>query len=99
MINQYTVIGSDWTVITTAGQSGTCWLDDDNEQSGDKADVRIWHTSGVAPGADEITKAKRVIRPSYNDDVLVITADSATDVFYARCKNAGESAILSVDVV
>ena len=36
MITQYTITDSEtWAAITTAGQSGSCWLDDDNEEDGD----------------------------------------------------------------
>lgn len=100
MITQYQITDSEtWTPITTAGQSGSCWLDDDNEESGDRADVRIWHKTGDAPGNAELTKAKRVLRPTNNSDLLILTADSATDIFYARCKNQGDTALLSVDVI
>lgn len=31
MITQHNITGSAWTAITSAGQSGTCWLDEDND--------------------------------------------------------------------
>lgn len=99
-IAQYTITSTGWTAISTVGQSGTCWLDDDNELSGDPADVRIWHGTSAPSDADPtITDmARRVLRPKNNTDMLLITADGGTDVYYARCKDTGKTAKLSVDV-
>ena len=71
-IAQYTIASAGWTAISTAGQSGSCWLDDDNELSGDDADVRVWHgTSAPNDATASITDmARRVLRPKCNTDML-----------------------------
>lgn len=97
MITQYAINSSAWTAITAAGSSGSCWLDEQGDGAAGDVDVRIWH--GSVPGDAEITKGKRVFRPTGNVDVMLISADSAADIYYARCATSGSAAILSVDVV
>lgn len=96
MITAYTIDSTDWTPITTLGQSGTCWLNEDNEGQSGKSDCRISHSVSGDPSMDT---SKRVYKPSGNTDVLPFTVDSNLDVYYARCKNVGDSVILYVDVI
>lgn len=100
MITQYSITGSAWTAITSAGTSATAWLDEDNDgavlQGKPSIDVRIFHTTGTPTDAD-ITKGRRLYVPSGNSDAMIISADNSTDIYYARCKNAGDKAIVSVD--
>lgn len=96
-IVQKTITNSAWTVLTTAGQSGTCWLDEQGDGEAGKVDVRIWH--GSVPGDPQITLGKRVYRPIGNIDILKIAADDGSDIYYATCANSGDTALLSVDVV
>ena len=98
MIIQYTITNSAWTPVTTAGQSGSCWLDEQGDGAEGHVDVRLWHGT-TPPGDTEITKGKVVRRPTGNDDILPFTSDSASDVYYARCANPGDEATLSVDAV
>jgi len=100
-IVKHVINSTAWTPISTAGQSGSCWLVDSNELTGDRADVRIWHGATAPDNEDDtITQiSRRVIRPSDNDDMLLITADSETDIYFARCKESGKTANLIVDVV
>lgn len=99
-ITSYTITNSAWTAITTAGQEGSCWLseDEDGQSAVGKGDIRIFNTAGVPTDAD-LLLGKRVYKPSGNTDVLTISADSGSDVFYARAKNSGDEAVLLVDVV
>ena len=97
MIIQYSISSSAWTPISTAGQSGSCWLDEQNDGAAGKVDVRIWH--GSVPTDTEITKGKRVYNPNGNDDVMILGADDTEDIYYATCANVGDAAILSVDVI
>jgi len=96
MITQYSISSTGWTAITTAGDSGSCWLDEQNDGAAGDVDVRIWH--GSVPGDAEITKGKRVYRSNANNDIMTITADDASDVYYAICATAGSTATISVDV-
>jgi hypothetical protein len=97
MIKQYSITGATWTPISSAGQSGTCWLDEQNDGAEGTVDVRIWHAS--VPTDDDVTKGKRCYKPSGNDDMMIITADSGTDIYYARCANVNDKATISVDVI
>jgi hypothetical protein len=97
-IVQKSITNSEWTALTTAGQSGTCWLDEDNDGASGHVDVRIIHSSSSV-SAIEPTTGKRLYRPAGNNDLMTISADSSTDVFYARCFNSGDTALVSVDAV
>lgn len=99
MITEYTITGTAWTAISTAGQSGSCWINEDNEGAVNKADVRIYHTDAGTPAADKVDESKRLFTPKGNTDVLILSADSGTDIHYARCKNADDEAVILVDVV
>ena len=93
-ISAKSLIGSTWTAITTAGQSGTCWL---GESKTSRGGVVLFHsTTGVPPDAKLEDGYKM---PNDRNNIVPITADSGTDVFYARCQNPDESATLIVDVV
>ena len=88
------LIGSAWGAITTAGQSGTCWIGEDKANRGG---VVLFHsTTGVPPGAK---LAEGYKMPNDRGNIVPITADGGTDVFYARCQNVDETATLIVDVV
>lgn len=98
MITQKSVAYGAWTVLSVAGESGSCWLDEDRDGSAGSADVRIVHSDAGEPALTEATKGKRIYRPSGNDDVCIISADNALDIYYATCMNAGGAAIISVDM-
>jgi len=98
MITQVSITGAAWTAITSAGESGTCWLDEQDDGASGQVDVRI--TNGeTTPADEELTKAKLVYKPRGNDDVLLIAADGVNDIFWARCSREDDTAIISVSVV
>jgi hypothetical protein len=96
-ITQYSLTSSAWTVITTAGQSGTCWLDPDNDGAGGAVDVRLYHSATGVPALSKDTEGFPVYAPSGNREQLPFTADSGGDIYYAKCKTSGSTAIISVD--
>lgn len=96
MITQYSLTDSAWTPISAAGQSGTCWIDQDDDGAGGTAEVRIWHGTS-APDASKFTEGVQVYKPKANNDVMVLSADSANDIFYARCAT-GATATITADV-
>lgn len=98
-IQQYTITGSAWTAITTAGQSGSCWLDAEDDGAKGQVDVRLFHSDAGEPAAAKVTEGYPVRRPVGNRDQVSITADNVSDIFYARCFSADAEAILTVDVV
>jgi len=97
MIINYTVNGTVWTALSTAGQSGSVFVAEDDTNLC-PVDVRIMHTTGT-PVSGDFTKSKRIYKSIKNDDVLPCSADSSTDIYYARCKNADDSIIISADFI
>lgn len=93
---QYTITDTAWTAISTAGQSGSAWVDDDLDGCETHPDIRIYHATS-APSVDP-TIGKRVMRSNSNTDVLLLTADGATDIFYAKAMT-GKGGVLSADMV
>ena len=89
----YAITGSAWTPISTAGQSGSCILQDIQD------DV-VYVDHGATSAACALTKSFVVRYPKDNQDVLLLTADdTSTDIFYARCGNPNGTATLVVDLV
>ncbi len=97
MIEPYSVYSTAWVAISTAGKSGSCWLNETNEGQAGTADCRIVHATST-PVGDELDYAKRVYKPSTNNDVMILTADSTSDIFYARCVNSGDAVVLIADM-
>ena len=100
MITNYTITDT-WQPITLAGQSGACWIVEFCDLAGrlGQSDVIIYHSAIAAPNGDEkILESKRLHVPNDNNQLLVISADKAEDVFYARCKTVGSQAKINVDV-
>lgn len=95
-------INATWQAITAAGESGSAWMVENPDDNGKKvqADVYIYHTDGTAPTGDQkLTESKRLFTPKGNTDIMLLSADNASDIFYARCKTAGSEAKINVDVV
>lgn len=91
-----------WQAITAAGESGTCWPVEfrDLADAVDQADAIIYHTdAGLPTGDNNIEQSKRLYKPSNNNDVILLTADTVSDIFYARCKTSGAKLDINVDVV
>jgi len=84
---------STWTAITTAGQSGTCWLDTNVTGGGC---VLINHST-VSGTSCECTKAYPLYR-EYGA-IFSFTADTIYDVYYAKCNGLDASVILTVDCI
>lgn len=97
MITPYTITGAAWTAITSAGESLRCWLDEEGDGSAGAVEVRIVHSATGTPLDSALTSAKKIYRPGGNNDFLSVMADSESDVFYARCLNQDDEAILQVD--
>ncbi|MDH4127375.1 MAG: hypothetical protein OEV44_01380 [Spirochaetota bacterium] len=93
-ITKYTITGATWTPISSAGQSGTCWL---NGLISGGGKVVINH-SKTGTGALLTAEGYPVADPSKNEDAVQIVADDLNDIFYARCTDSLASAILFADV-
>jgi len=79
------VNGNTWTAITVSGQSATLWTLDNTT-------VMIASSETGAPSMD-------TAYPVYRHNILDVEADSLSEVFYAKCINAGETAKVIVDVI
>lgn len=99
MITAYTITGTAWTVITSAGESGSCWLDEEGDGSVGAVEVRLYHSATGEPAAAKVTEGKKIYRPGGNTDICNFSADSGSDIYYARCLNANDQAIMIVDVI
>lgn len=94
MVAQYDITSTAWTAITTAGQSVIAWLDEDGDGAGGRVDVRI--VAATTTPTDAPTIAKRLYTPNSNEGTLQLTAETQSTVFYARCRNTGDTAKVSV---
>lgn len=92
-ITQFDVVGSAWTAITSAGQSGTCWLKPDAT----RGVIALFHSDSGVPSDDDLDSAYQMLDNKHN--IVSIVADNASDVFYARCTNDEDTEPLIVDVV
>lgn len=92
---QYQISSTEWTAITSPGQSGECWLDEDNDYTA--KDVRVIQGITVPVQAD-VTKGKKVFKPTSNRDVLPFIAETPSHVLYAICMTQGATATISVDM-
>ena len=98
MMQPYTITSLAWTAITAAGEEGSCWLKESGIGVEGAVDARLYHSTTGTPAADKVTEGKRIYRPRGNNDICNFTVDSANDIYYARCVNTGDQAILIVDV-
>jgi len=99
MITTYTITGAAWTAISAAGESGACWLDEEGDGGVGAVEVRIVHSATGEPAEAAVTFGKKVHKPAGNSDVCNFTADTDSDIYYARCLNENDQALLIVDVV
>jgi hypothetical protein len=82
-----------------AGQSGSCWANEDTSQNKGQADVIVYHGTTPPTGDEKISDSKRLYKSNGNDDVMIISVDNASDIYYARCKTPGSQASILVDAV
>lgn len=77
MITQYPITATEWTAITSAGQHGSCWLDEDGDGTAGTADVRVINSASGVPALSKATEGKRVFRPAGNGDYLEFSAEGS----------------------
>ena len=99
MIVSKSITGLVIVVLSAAGESGTSWLDEDDTGAEGQADVRVYHTNAGAPSIATVrATGKKLYKSNANDDVMIIGADDAGDIYYAVCANDGDKATVKVDV-
>lgn len=90
-MTQFLITAAAWTAITSAGETVSCWLDEDGDGASGHVDVRLTHSIEGVP-TDNPTACKRI-----RAETTVLSADNARDVWYARCMNAEDKATISTD--
>lgn len=92
MTTQKNEISDEWTAITSAGESGTCWMKKFTEYG----PMAIDHSDS---GTGSLDLEKSYYPKDSKTNIIDLTADSAGDIFYAKCLHAGATAEIVVDVV
>lgn len=95
MINHYDITSEAWTQITEVGESGTCWLVNNVEGSGN---CRVFHSS-TPPTLDDVQYGYPVHEPKGPNKYEIISSDNAEDIFYAIIDQSGGTATIVVDVI
>jgi len=91
MIRKYTINSRSWTAITSAGQSGICWIEKNIRGNGL---ININHSdSGNTNNA-----GFRLKKPLANNDICIISPDNDNDIYYARVLNSKNIVKIVVDV-
>lgn len=83
---------SDWTAVTSAGESGSIWV---HLEPG-RGFILLDHSDS---GAGTLDNEKSYFLPKNRKHITEISADNASDIYYAKCAVSGETATLVVDVV
>ncbi|MCK5643712.1 MAG: hypothetical protein KAJ19_23125 [Gammaproteobacteria bacterium] len=99
MITDKNITGLAVLAITVAGESGSCWMNENNTGAAGQADVRIYHTDAGAPSIATVrASGKKLYKSNGNDDVMIISADNVADIHYAVCNNDDDTATIHPDV-
>lgn len=87
------LLNTEWAAVTTAGQSCSVWLDQQDDGASGAMDVRVIGAYST-PSADDFTKARRVFRPIDNETGLIFNCPNGM-ILYAKCKDG--TATITVD--
>lgn len=87
-----TITGGAWTALTPVGTSGTVWVQNAPEQG----QVVLNHADS---GSGGLVVNDSFFLPESKNKPTGITADSPTDIFYARCSVPAATASVAVDTV
>lgn len=94
-MQKYEINGAEWTAITEAGESGSCWVSLDS--TGRLGTCRIYHSDTAAPTLDEIDLGYPVYIPKGTNTKVNFSADNSNDIYYAIVDNAEGECTLVVD--
>lgn len=72
----------EWTRLTSAGESGTCWKRDGKQVRVDHTDQETADTLPLSNTNVTIQKSKRVPLDQDGLSILNIPADNSNDIFY-----------------
>lgn len=82
--------GVDWTAINTAGQNGNCWL----IKGPLVGRVLLDHSTS---GTGSLNVAKAYTIPDNKEVITEILTDDDSDIFYAKCSESYENAVIIFD--
>lgn len=86
------ITGAEWVVISAPGESGTCWL-----RELPVGQIAITHSSSGVPAGGAIDDSY-FMEKDYNN-ILDLSSDDSSDIFYARCTGADDTATLVMDMI
>jgi len=84
-------ITDEWTALTTAGKSGTFWW-----KTYSSGNLVIDHST---TGTGGLNTNKGYYPSKHNNVPLALTADNASDIFYAKCIETDDTAEIIMDIV
>lgn len=95
---EHIIVNTVWTKITDAGESGTCW-----KKTGGAVVIDHTDSEGAATlplSNTNVTKnsSKRVPLDKDDDDILSISADNVSDIYYALALNTASEKLVT-DVI
>jgi len=92
------IVSTEWTRITAAGESGTCWRTTAGPIVIDHTDQETAATLPLSNTNVTVEKSKRIPLDKDNDGTLNIPADNSSDIFYALSL-ARDNDKITVDVI
>jgi len=106
-LNQYTITNGQWKKISLAGQNGKAWMKSVGNDGSSK--VVIAHTPTAQTPTDDIPVGAAadlnieigyVLPQSGNPkESEILSADNASDIYYATLRDVGETCIITTDFV
>jgi hypothetical protein len=93
-LHYYSINGTAWTAITTAGQSGYCWL---NQPASGGGRCMIYHAVSI-PETSLVSYGRPLFLSTKNNDSLPINADTTSDIYYGMMSDVDGTATIIVDV-
>lgn len=95
MIGSYTITANEWTPITTYGASAMVWKSELDNGIVGKADVVVVNSYTV-PSDDSLPYGRKIYKPNGMLEGHELVADSYLDRYWAKCRNAGDQAVIIV---
>jgi hypothetical protein len=105
-LSKLTITNNQWKKISAAGENGMAWLCNTGDGV---AKIMIAHTTAAQTPTDDIPVGSAVdldvtigyTLPQSGDpnDSVALSADSASDVYYATLIDVGEDAQIIVDFI
>ena len=101
---KYTLTAGEWKKISGAGENGTAWL---KRHDGSRSVIMISHTDATLSPTDDIEYADAL--PDLDIDIAYelpmenegisepLSADNASDIYYATIRDVGETCEIITD--